>query len=164
MAETTEAPKVAPATNGVQPEPKRAPQIGEGRVQGSEYARQDWVANLEDGTTLEDIMRPEFWSHNAARFQPYATIECRAEDGTWIAYLVVTGCDRTWARVALDRVLKLTTGDVAATQAAKHVAKWKGPQHKWSAIRLSDGELLKDGFLTEKDAGAWIENHEKVIA
>ena len=100
MAETTESPKVAPAANGVQPEPKRAPQIGEGRVMGSEYARQDWVANLEDGTTLEDIMRPEFWSHNAARFQPYATIECRAEDGTWIAYLVVTGCDRTWAMPA----------------------------------------------------------------
>lgn len=163
MADTPEAPKTAAAV-AVPVEAKRAPQIGEGRVKLEEFELQRWVANVEDGTTVNDILQPDYWSHNASRFKPYDTIECRSEDGTWIAYLIVTGCDRTWAKVHLREVVKLTSGDVAMTQAQKHVAKWKGPQHKWSAIRLSDGERLKDGFTTEKEASVWIEQHEKVVA
>ena len=66
------------------------------------------------GVTLDEIQVPGFWAHMAAYLRPYDHIEARADDGTWVAYLIVTGCDRTWARVVLDRVVKLRAGEAAA--------------------------------------------------
>lgn len=143
---------------------KRSPIIDQGRMKLAEYERQDWVANIPFGVTVEDISNPGFWAHIATQMKPYDHIEARSEDGTWIAYLVVTGCDRAWAKVAVDRVLKLTTADVALTQAPQHEVTWKGPQYKFSVIRLSDSEMIKNGFLTKEEAQVWMREHERIVA
>jgi hypothetical protein len=145
---------------------KRAPIITPQRMRLAEYQRQDWVANVEYGVTLEDIKDPGFWAHMAQHMKPYDHVEVRAEDGAWIAYLIVTGCDRTWARVVVDRVVNLTTKDVALSQhaAAKHEVAFKGPHHKYSVIRLSDRQMVRKGFDTEQEALAWMREHEHTTA
>ncbi|MEK9810893.1 MAG: hypothetical protein VW362_10635, partial [Candidatus Nanopelagicales bacterium] len=91
-------------------------------------------------------------------------IEARADDGTWIAYLIVTGSDRTWARVAVDRVVKLTARDVSQSQAqAQHVIEWKGPHNKFTVIRLADREPIRTGFSTKDEATAWMREHERML-
>ena len=147
-------------------ENKRSPQIDLGRVRLAEYERQDWVVNAADGTTIEDIQDPAYWALIASQFKPYDHIEVRSEDGTWIAELVVMGCDRTWARVHLKNVFKLTSADVAMTQAAsiKHEVFWRGPQHKWAVKRLSDNEVLRNECPTRDEAEKWLKEYEKSIA
>jgi hypothetical protein len=146
-------------------QPKRAPIITQGRMKLAEYERNDWIANVEYGVTTNDIQDPSFWSLMASQLKPYDHIEARAEDGAWIAYLIVTGCDRTWARVAVDRIVQLTTSDVALTQAVvKHEVLWKGPQLKYSVIRLSDSENIKSGFQTRPEANQWQSEHERTTA
>lgn len=144
-------------------EKKRNVQIIPARLQLAEFQRQDWVANAEFGTTVNDIMEPSYWSHVASLMKPYDHIEVRAEDGTWIAYLVVMSCDRTWARVALDREMKLTTKDVSLSQAVKHEIAWKGPQHKHAVIRLSDSQMIKAGFDNKEEARTWMVEHERTV-
>lgn len=145
-------------------ERKVAP-ITQGRMKEADLERQQWVANVEYGVTLEDIQDPAYWSMMAMRMKPYDSIEARAEDGSWIAYLIVTGCDRTWAKVAVDRVVSLTTADVSLSQIGpKHKVEWKGPQRKYSVIRLSDAENVHDGFQSRDDAYMWLRDHEKVVA
>ena len=144
-------------------EKKRAPMIDSTRMRLAEYERQVWVANIEFGTTVDDIMVPGFWAHMAAQLRPYDEIEARSDDGTWIAHLVVTGCERTWARVAIDRVVKLTTAEVAETQAVQHKIEWKGPQDKFTVIRLNDSERIRKGFATKEEAAAWLREHERMI-
>ena len=145
-------------------EGKQAPMIQSGRMRLAEYDRQDWIANIEYGNTLEQIIEPGYWGLMAQQLKPYDHIEARAEDGSWIAYLIVTGCDRTWARVAVDRVVTLTTADVSQTQATeKHEIQWKGPQRKYSVIRLADSERIKEGFNTKDEAYAWMREHERVV-
>jgi hypothetical protein len=145
-------------------ETKRAPQINLGRIRLAEYDRQDWVANAEEGTTIDDIKEPAYWALIASQFKPYDHIEVRAEDGTWIADLVVMGCDRTWARVHVKNVHKLTSGDVSMSQASKHEVFWRGPQHKWAIKRTADHEVVKNECATREEAEKWLKEYEKTIA
>lgn len=143
-------------------EKKRSVQITQNRMRLAEFDRQEWVANAEFGTTVDDIQEPGYWAHMAAQLKPYDHIEVRAEDGTWIAHLVVMGCDRTWAKVVVDRVMTLTTKDVAMSQASKYEIAWKGPQHRHAVIRSADREMVKSGFQTREEAGLWMREYEKV--
>jgi len=82
-----------------------------------------------------------------------------------VAYFIVTACERTWARVHLDRVVKLTTKDVALTQTAvQHRVVWKGPQLKYIVLRLSDDQSVKSGFANREDAEAWMREHERIVS
>jgi hypothetical protein len=144
--------------------PKRTPMITATRMRSAEYERQVWVANIEYGVSIEDIMVPGFWAHMANKLRPYDHIEARADDGTWIAHLIVTGCDRTWARVAVDRVTKLTPKDISDTQAVQqHRVEWKGPHNKFVVIRIADNEPVKTGFGTKEDAAMWQREHERML-
>ena len=145
-------------------ETKRSPVLMPARFGLVEQLRNDWIANAETGTTLEDIVQPEYWAHNSARMRPYDHIEVRAEDGSWMAELLVTGCDRNWARVKLLQEYKLTSADVSLSQAVKHEIQWKGPHLKFAVIRLSDKESVKTGFDDKNSAARWLIEHEKTAA
>jgi len=143
---------------------KRVPMITALRMRPAEYERNDWVANVEFGVNIEDLLVPGYWAHMANKLRPYDHIEARADDGTWIAHLLVTGCDRTWARVVVDRVIKLTTKEVSETQTPQqHKVEWKGPHNKFTVIRLADSEPIRTGFGTKEDASAWLREHERTI-
>lgn len=142
---------------------KAQPTLTSGRFKLAEGVRNVWAANLEYGLTLEDILAPSYWAFVAPQLTPYDQIEARAEDGSWVAYLIVTGVDRTWARVAVDRVVKLTTSDVSITQAAAHDVVWKGPQLKYTVVRLSDSAKIKEGFKTKDEAAFWLREYERTV-
>lgn len=144
---------------------ERSVSILPGRMKLAEYERQDWVVNAEFGTNIQDVLDPAYWAHVASRFKPYDHIEVRSEDGSWIAKFLVLGCDRTWAKIHLLSEHKLTTTDISLSQAIKkHDAQWRGPEHKWSVIRLSDKEVIKVKFDSKEEANRWIVEHEKVVA
>jgi len=133
-------------------------------LQLTEFGRQDWVATVEEDTNLESVLDPAFWANTAVQMKPYDHIEVRCEDGSWIADLVVLGCDRNWARVHLKHEYKLTTSDVSLTQAKKHEAKWKGPHLQFCVIRLSDSQVISEKHQTKEAAALWMSEHERVTA
>lgn len=143
--------------------PKSKPVLMPDRFGEAEFKRHDWVADVEVGITLDDVMEPSFWAHNAVKMSPYDQIQVRAEDGTWIAYLVVMFCERNWARVMLDRVLKVQQNTEAPTESIAHRIEWKGPHHKFGVIRTKDSEMLHSGFVTKDEAAVWLKNHEKAL-
>lgn len=156
-SEGAPAPQRTQATKGV-------PKVFDKHLKLAESERKDWVCNVPFGITLEDALAPEFWSHVAYRLSPYDHVELRAEDGTWIAKALVTGCDRTWARVHLMHEYRLTTGDVSMSQAIERYAlKWCGPGGKWGFKRLSDGEVIKSGFQTKDEATVEMRDYERTV-
>jgi hypothetical protein len=47
--------------------------------------------------------------------------------------------------------------------AQSHRVEWKGPQRKFTVIRISDDLPVQDGFTTRKaEAQVWLTNHEAV--
>jgi hypothetical protein len=133
------------------------------RMRAAEYERTVYVADVSYGVSLDEVLKPSYWAHVATKLPPYTHIEARAEDGSWIAYLIVTGSDRTWARVAVDRVVNLTTKDVAETQATQHEVKWKGPALKYAVVRLHDDTVVLSGFRQREEAVRALQEHERVV-
>lgn len=131
------------------------------RFAEAETLRHDWIADAEVGTSLEEVMEPSYWTHVAPLMVPYDHIEVRAEDGTWIAYLVVLYAERNYAKVVLDRVLKVEQNAEVPEASLKHKVKYNGPHHKFCVIRLSDDEILHKGCKTREEADAWLRTYEK---
>jgi len=147
----------------VKQEKKGSPVLMPERIDLAEFKLNDWVADLPNSVTLEEAMEPSYWAHTAERMNPGDHIRVRAEDGSWIAYLIVVYCERTYARVVLDRVVKLGTDTSIPITSLKHRVEWKGPLHKHSVIRLSDSEMIRDGFRTREEAAVWLSDHEKTL-
>lgn len=148
-------------------DPKRTMKIPPERMHLAQYARRDWCVNAEEGTTVEDVLKPEFWTHKASELTPYDRIEVRPDNGQWIAELLVLQVSRNWARTHLlvlhDLGPKEDEDSSAAMGGARHDIKWKGPQRKWAVVRLADLQVVMDGFDDKLKARAWMENHETVV-
>ena len=114
---------------------KQSPVLMPDRVGLAEDKRHDWVVDLPMTVTIEQALEPSYWAHVASQMDPLDHIELRAEDGSYVAYLVVAFCERNYARVVLDRVVKIEESREAPLSSQKHKVDWKGPAMKWCVIR-----------------------------
>lgn len=140
---------------------KRAVVLDEPRMKLAEHERNVYVANAAEGTTVNDVLEPGFWSYVASRLRPYDRIEVRVDTGEWLLELVVLGCDRNWARVHVLQKYDLEPVETDMPKARKHRVEWKGPQLKWCVIRNSDSEIIFKG-LEKADAYGQMQTHEAV--
>lgn len=146
-----------------QQKPKRDLVLTPGRMALAEHWRQDWCINAEGGTTPEDITKSGYFAHVAEMLKPYDHIEVRSEDGAWMARLIVINADRNWAHVKMLDFFELAEGGTDVEAAAKkNSVEFKGPHHKWSVIRLVDGEKIKTGCASRDEATTWMNEYEKV--
>lgn len=140
---------------------KNSPVLMPERMGLAESKRHDWVVDAEFGTTVEQLLEPSYWSHVAVRMVPGDHVEVRAEDFSWVAYLVVHYAERTYAKVVIDRVVKIADSTEIPVVSIKHKVEWKGPHHKFAVIRISDAQMLHSGCKTRGEADDWLRNHEK---
>lgn len=143
-------------------------------LKGAEFARNTHVLIAAEGVTPEDVMHPGYYAHVASQLKAWDQIEVRAHDGTWFFQVMVLDCSRNWAKVwPMAAPLRLTTADVSATQAAlvqasaqaagDFTVKHRGPRG-WSVVRISDGEILREGDGTRKGAEEWLAKHLSAAA
>lgn len=144
------------------------PPTGE-HLAGFDYAHSRHSAKIPNGVKPEDLLVPSFWAHHALKMKPLDEIRAHAEDGTWVAYLLVLDCSRTWVKVKQLGLHFLGTADVALTQAseadvdafkAQHEVKHRGP-HAWSIVRKADGAVLEQGIKVKDEAIAWLDKHAR---
>lgn len=154
-------------------DPKDAPSVqltpGRENLAPLDYASTRYDARIPVGVSKDDILRPEFWAHHAKDLRPFDEIRARAVDGSWVSYLMVLDCSRTWARVMQMSHFNLTTSDVSLTQSsenevaamvAAHEVRYRGAA-KFSVIRKSDEALIKEGIASKIEAQAWLEDHAR---
>lgn len=142
-------------------EAKRAIMILPTHMALAEYQRQDWVANAPEGVVPDDLKNPAFWALMADQFKPFDRIDVRADDGSWLAEVIVKQADRTYAHVQVLNVYKLDATE--AVKDGEYEVEWKGPQKKWCVKRLSDDELIKVGCDTKIAANDWLNSQRKVL-
>lgn len=137
------------------------------RMHLAEHERTAYVVTVESHTSRELLKEPSFWSLVAKKFRPYDRLEVRSDDGTFWAEYLVLACDRTWAKVHEMSFHKLTTSEIAQTQAAiqndEFEVKWGGPHNKFRVIRKSDNAVIKDQIQTKDDADLALKEYVKVI-
>lgn len=142
-------------------DPKREPRIQNDRFQVSDFTVGRFDAKSEIGTTQEDLLTPEYWSHVSERMTPYSEVTVRCDDGTYYAKFLVLDCGRGWAKMQLLNWWSLTTADVAQTQssvgtAADYDILWKGSTRKHIVQRKSDQIVLHEGEQRKDAAVAWL--------
>lgn len=139
-----------------------APKLVPGRIKGAEYARNVHRATPEASTQIKDVLDPAYWSHVAAKFALYDVIEVIPDGGAWYAQLLIVGCSKQHAKVSPLIVQKLHQDQKEAEpkEPSKFVIEFKGPQRKWSVIRVADKEYIKEGFDNKEAAAAWLADNE----
>jgi hypothetical protein len=142
-----------------------------GRVKLTEQARNSWFVTVEQGTTRQELQRPEFWALVAKNFKPGDRIEVHVDDGIYFAEYLVLTADRAWAKVHELRYEPLGTQDVSLTAANatdvrnRYSVKYHGT-HLKHCVERKDGEKverLKEGFQDKAEATIWLENHLKTV-
>ena len=117
---------------------------------------------IPHGHTLKDILRPEYWKHNAAIVGPFTKIYCDFEDGKSFLMLNVVASERTWAKVQVITHVKFDgkeVDDIAEVMNDgddEYEVLWKGPKNLYSVIRKSDGEYLKKECAQKEEALEWL--------
>jgi hypothetical protein len=130
------------------------------RMHLAEHARQEWVVDAEEGTKVEDIMAPAYWSHMASQMKQFDHVEVRMETGEWTADFIVSTVGRNWANVHLVQQHFLSQDPGLETAMARYEVLWRGPQHKWCVKRLADNAVLQSGMDNKLAASTWLTSYE----
>lgn len=162
---TASAPVSAPV---VVPMPKRY------RMPESKFGPSTLItfdATVPAGTPFEEILKPEYWAHVAGsgRVIPRNKICAMPEEGHWYAELIVLQVGQNWIKVQPLPGYPVALGEDASVEPDSnefpgYEIKWRGPVHKFAAIRLSDGEPVKIGFSTRQAVRLWLTEHMKAMA
>lgn len=129
----------------------------------ADSVRRRWAAVVDDGTTIEDLQRPEFWCHVANKLRQMDMIDILVEDSSYFAELIVLKSGVGFAKVLLLRHVELEAAS-PEDEDLPVVAKWKGPLRKHAVIRKTDGMILRDGFATKGEAETFAREYVQTVA
>lgn len=134
-------------------------------MQLAEYKYNEWAADPEQGTTLEDMLDPSYWAHSARNLKSRDKIIVWEESGAFYAELLVIDAGANWAKVEQLEYKELhDRADSRAVHIDNHEVKWNGPHDKWVVIRDSDRAKLVSKQPTRKAAMTWLEDHVRSMA
>lgn len=131
----------------------------------AENKRNFWAIDLPAETIREDLERPAFWSHDAAKMKAGDRVEARWEDGQKWADLLVVSSNPGAVRMHVIHFME--QGEAASDEPGGDLVlvevKWRGPTAKWSVVRVADAMLIKEGFADKIDALRHAAQYEKTI-
>lgn len=133
------------------------------RMKEAEYVRAHYVIDCHEGTAPTDLLDPAYWSHVSKTIKPFDRIEARADNGEWMAELLVIKTGTQEAQVALLNlydIAKLVGGNPAPKENDYEV-EWKGPHKKFCVIRKADQTMVHEGCQTKPEAFQWLANRLK---
>lgn len=132
-----------------------------GRFNQSDYLIGRYAARVPSGTTMDDVLHPEYWQNHLAQMKPGMEINVLSDDFALDCDLRVLTVTKTTTKM---RVLR-HTGDVSVAAKPGDVSaievNWGGPQHKWRFIHA--GEVIEKGFSSESEAKEAANKYEEMI-
>lgn len=132
---------------------------------GVSTGRTEFRAVVENGTTVEDILKADYWSLVATQFVPAGTlprVEIIPDDVSWLIDAVVVQCGKSHA------VVKVLNGPIEFGSVEEEVVSddglkvtYGGPHVKFRVVNAG-GQVIKDGM--EKDeAHTFLKSHRKAV-
>lgn len=124
-----------------------------GRFLQADYSIGRYAARPPSGTTLEDVLHPEYFQNELNVLRPGMRIEVLSDDFKLDCDLRVLTVSKTTATVRLlrlqedDSANKVETGNLSDVKVG-----FGGPNHKWRYIHA--GSVIEHGFSTEAEAQA----------
>jgi hypothetical protein len=142
-------------------EQQKAPALNPGLVRLAEFVRNVHVVEVPPAVPVASVLDPEYWAHCTKKFKQYDRIECRAQDNSWLADLMVAKIEakgvRMWAINFVDlNVQAAERSALAEPEQTGDYAVSFAPKHQWRVVRLSDKEVIHKDEPTREAAQAWL--------
>ena len=144
-------------------EKKTTRKIIEPQFNMAEQKRIVWHAEPAEGVTIQDMLKPVYWTHVAVKLTKGARIEAVSEDGTWFAEFYVKSANKIEAYVILMREVTLSKAIAKLKVEPKFKVDHVGGG-RWRVLRTEDKAELETGFKSKEAAAAWLEGHLKDVA
>ena len=112
--------------------------------------KRTWDLTPLAGTTIDDLTKPDFWSHISAKLQPDDQIWVTPEDRPFVAHLLVLDATPIGARMQVLAYHEIDPVEALASD--EFDVKWGGPKHKWRVLRKSDSAVVQHGFASRAAA------------
>ena len=125
------------------------------------YRRFDCV--VPQGTTKDDLEKPELWTNVAPQLKQFDEVRAVASDASFVAYLVVLFSHGTDARLKIVNGVDLDEVDDTDSASSKHDIKMRGTL-KWCIVNLETGENIKTNIPTKSQAQRELEDYLKALS
>ncbi|MEM9471754.1 MAG: hypothetical protein AAGA00_07335 [Pseudomonadota bacterium] len=120
-----------------------------------------FMVQIPDGDQLDDICKPSYWAHHAARVTPKSLLTCIDQRLRWEADLRVLEAGRNYLRVAVVRHVAYDVKALGRPEIERlrklHAIESNG-QNGWRVID-PDGVVLFAGLTTRVDAEWALDTH-----
>lgn len=131
-----------------------------------QFARTEWVAKPERGTSLAEMLEPAYWASVAKKLRQWDRIEVRPTDGSWLAELVVVVVEPFAVKVHVrwaERFDKIAAIAEDTAVPAGYSIKHRG-RAGWSVVRDEDTKILAQDLGSRVAAVQFLEHHLRVLA
>lgn len=133
------------------------------RIAAADFVRNRFAVSPEAGTTIDEVMLPEYTANITDTLKRWDIIEVRPDDETYYAELLVKTAERTGATFWLVHFVELAGKAQDAKDDDQFVVGWGGPHQKHRVLRKTDNTVLQSGFSSSAEARAWAETHTKAM-
>lgn len=134
---------------------------GHSVFQLASHVESRFMVQIPEVDKLDDICKPSYWAHHAARVTPKSLLTCIDQRLRWEADLRVLEAGRNYLRVAVVRhveydVKALGQPEIERLRALHAIAS--NGQNGWRVVD-PDGTVLFAGLATRGDAEAALDGH-----
>jgi len=142
---------------------KGNPKLARERFHFIETKFQDYAAIVPEGTTTEDLEKPEYWSIVANISKAGGHIRVQCEDGSWEAECSIRGVGPTWVSVKVLHIHRFEPEKIREEDVDYRVY-WRGQHHQWAIQRLSDKAIIKNNLTSRMEADSALIDHRKAMS
>ena len=133
--------------------------LNQDAIKPAEFVRNVFAVTLPIGTPFEEVTKPEFWAHTAAKFHPTDRVEIMDAECTYFAEAIVISCARNWAKLSVLRFNELSESKphVSTNVAERDKFKVDWTQNtKARVVRIADKQVIKEFVPSKADAEKWL--------
>jgi hypothetical protein len=124
------------------------------RIKQADFIRTVWSAQPEPGTTLDEMLLPEYWANVAKTLKKGDRIDVTSADGEWLAELLVRASADNSVTVSVLQKYVFSTPEAPVVDDAFDIKHRGGA--KWSVLRKSDKRVMVENLETRNEAESWV--------
>lgn len=143
---------------------ERNVQMPPGRMQGREYTNYDHVVVVENNWTMDDVVKPIFWSSVWQKMRRFDKVAVTPDDGSWWAELLVTERGTGYVFVKPLRFHELTVASLPAVVIDGFEIREMGVFKKWCVVRTEDAQVIKEKCDSRAVAESWLQGYQEQLA
>lgn len=143
--------------------------ISEARFKPSDFVSKNFTIVVESGTTMEDIMKPEYFCHVAKYLEVGNEIKVMSDDMSLYARLIVLNSTNVSARVFALEYHDLSDAETSVSAlgvvtSEDYEVVFRGIHSKWSIVKKDGGQVVIDGLDDRRTAERELAGYLKSMA